>query len=62
MDISIVKLGNKGRVVIPMNMRQDIKKGDSLMVIRDGRQIIFRKASDLNSMIVSGMKKKTTKK
>ncbi len=50
-EISITKLSSKGQVVIPLEMRKDIKEGDKLLIIRNGNQIILKKASDLDEQL-----------
>ena len=42
--IEITKLSSKGQVVIPAEMRADLKEGDKLVVIRNKDQIILKKA------------------
>jgi len=43
MEIEITRLSSRGQVVIPHNMRYDLKEGDKLIVIRKDDEIIFRK-------------------
>jgi AbrB family looped-hinge helix DNA binding protein len=50
-EISITKLSSKGQVVIPLEMREDMKEGDKLLIIKNGNQIILKKASDLDEQI-----------
>ena len=47
MDIEITKLSSKGQVVIPLSMREGMKTGDKLLVIKNSDSIILRKASTL---------------
>ena len=47
MDIAITKMSSKGQVVIPTEMRNDIKEGDKLIIIKSGHQLIMKKASEL---------------
>jgi len=47
-DISITRMSSKGQVVIPKEMRSNIKEGEKLMLIKNDGQIIIKKASDLN--------------
>lgn len=42
-NISITKMSSKGQVVIPLDMRDDLKEGDKLVVIKNDNQIIFKK-------------------
>lgn len=51
MDISITKISSKGQVVIPQNMRKGFKEGDKLVVIRNDKQLIFKKVVDFNKNI-----------
>jgi AbrB family looped-hinge helix DNA binding protein len=48
MEIDITKMSSKGQVVIPREMRKDIKEGDKLIVIQNGEQLILKKASNLD--------------
>ncbi|MBI5149016.1 AbrB/MazE/SpoVT family DNA-binding domain-containing protein [Candidatus Pacearchaeota archaeon] len=43
MDISITKISSKGQVVIPQEMRTDLKEGDKLIVIKSDNRIILKK-------------------
>lgn len=42
--IDITKLSSKGQVVIPADMRGNLKEGDKLVVIENGDQLILKKA------------------
>ena len=46
-DIAITKLSSKGQVVIPTEMRHDFGRGEKLVIIKNGAQLILKKASDL---------------
>ena len=43
MIIDTTKMSSRGQVVIPLDMRQDIKEGDRLIVIRKNNEIILKK-------------------
>ena len=47
MDIGTTTMSSKGQVVIPREMRKDIKEGDKIVIIRNGKQLIMKKASDM---------------
>ena len=48
MQIDTTKMSSRGQVVIPLDMRKDIKEGDKLIVIRRENEIIIRRSvSDL---------------
>lgn len=48
MEIAITKMSSKGQIVIPAEMRTDISEGDKLLIIQNDKQIIMKKASDLD--------------
>jgi AbrB family looped-hinge helix DNA binding protein len=50
-NIDITKVSSKGQVVIPLDMRKDLKEGDKLVVIRNNDQIILKKAEDFDKNI-----------
>jgi len=43
-NIDITTLSSKGQIVIPLSMRQGISEGDKMVIIRNGSQIILKKA------------------
>ncbi len=44
MIIDTTKMSSRGQVVIPLDMRGDIKEGDKLIVIRKNNEIILKKS------------------
>ena len=46
-NLSITKISSKGQVVIPVEMRKNLKEGDSLIVIKDDDRIILKKVENL---------------
>jgi len=51
MEIAITKLSSKGQVVIPAEMRRDLKEGDKLILIKNDNQVIMKKASRLDKQL-----------
>lgn len=51
MEIAITKMSSKGQVVIPAEMREGISEGDKLIIIQSGKQIIMKKASELDKQL-----------
>jgi len=51
MDVAITKISSKGQVVIPSEMREDLKEGDKLLIIKNKDQIILQKASKLDKKL-----------
>ena len=50
-EINITKISSKGQIVIPLEMRKDLKEGDKLLIIRNKNQIILKKASDFDEQL-----------
>jgi AbrB family looped-hinge helix DNA binding protein len=44
MMIDTTKMSSRGQVVIPLDMRKDIKEGDKLIVIRKNDEIVLKKS------------------
>jgi AbrB family looped-hinge helix DNA binding protein len=44
MQIDTTKMSSRGQIVIPLDMRRDIKEGDKLIVIRRNDEIIIKKS------------------
>jgi len=51
MEVSITKMSSKGQVVIPAEMRTDIPEGERLLIIQNDKQIIMKKASELDKNV-----------
>ena len=47
-QIDTTKISSKGQIVIPNNMRNDFKEGDTLLIIKDENTILLKKADDLD--------------
>jgi len=43
MQIDTTKMSSRGQIVIPLDMRKDIREGDKLILIRKGDEIIIKK-------------------
>lgn len=44
-NLNVTRISSKGQIVIPSNMRGDLKEGDELLIIKDEDRIILKKAS-----------------
>ncbi|MEX2017166.1 MAG: AbrB/MazE/SpoVT family DNA-binding domain-containing protein [Candidatus Pacearchaeota archaeon] len=44
MTIGVTKMSSRGQVVIPLDIRKDIKEGEKLIVIRKGDEIVLKKS------------------
>jgi len=47
-QIDTTKVSSKGQVVIPTNMRDDFKEGDTLLIIKDDNTLVLKKTEDLD--------------
>ena len=48
-QIEITRVSSRGQIVIPVDMRKDLKEGDQLIVIRKGDEIILRRPRNVIS-------------
>lgn len=47
-EIETATISSKGQIVIPANMRKDIKEGDRFLIIKDKSSFLLKKADDLD--------------
>ncbi|MBS3079044.1 AbrB/MazE/SpoVT family DNA-binding domain-containing protein [Candidatus Pacearchaeota archaeon] len=50
-NISITRISSKGQIVIPLEMRGDLKEGDKLVIIKNDSQIILKKADEFSKTL-----------
>ncbi len=50
-QIDITRISSKGQVVIPSQMRQDLKEGDKLLIIKSDDRIILKKADKFDKQL-----------
>lgn len=50
-QIDITKMSSKGQIVIPAELRKDMKEGDKIIVIRNNDQIILKKADQFDKAL-----------
>ena len=46
-NLDVIRISSKGQIVIPSDMRKDLKEGDELLIIKDEDRIILKKADKL---------------
>lgn len=46
-NMDIIKVSSKGQIVIPSKMRENLKEGDELVIIKDDERIILKKVEKL---------------
>lgn len=42
MEFAIAKISTKGQIVIPNNLRKNIKAGDEFLIVRDNEKMILK--------------------
>lgn len=47
-NINVTKMSSKGQIVIPSEMRKDLKEGDELLIVKDEDRIILKKAEQIS--------------
>jgi AbrB family looped-hinge helix DNA binding protein len=50
-EISITSMSSKGQIVIPRNMRENIKKGERIVIIKSDNKLILKNMKDFNKNI-----------
>ena len=50
-QIALTKMSSKGQIVIPSEMRADFKEGEKFVIIRNGEQLILKKADKFDKNI-----------
>lgn len=48
MEIAITKMSSKGQIVIPAEMRANLKEGEKIVLIENKGQFIMKKATEFN--------------
>ncbi|MBI2671739.1 AbrB/MazE/SpoVT family DNA-binding domain-containing protein [Candidatus Woesearchaeota archaeon] len=48
MEIAITKMSSKGQIVIPSELREGMKEGEQILVIKNGHQLILKRTSELD--------------
>ena len=46
-NINITRISSKGQIVIPTNMRRELKEGDEFLIIKDENRFILKRAEDI---------------
>ncbi|HLC86476.1 MAG TPA: AbrB/MazE/SpoVT family DNA-binding domain-containing protein [Candidatus Nanoarchaeia archaeon] len=47
MEIALTRISSKGQIVIPSDLREDMKEGEQLIIIKNNNQLILKKVNDL---------------
>ena len=46
-NVSITRLSSKGQIIIPSEMRKDLKERDEFLILKDGHRIILNSVKKL---------------
>ena len=55
MEIAITKMSSKGQIVIPVEMRKDLKEGDKFVIIKSKKQLILKKANEFDKKLAEDL-------
>ena len=50
-EIAITRISSKGQVVIPLEMREGLKEGDKMVIMKNNGQIILKKADKFSETL-----------
>lgn len=50
-EIGITRMSSKGQIVIPQEMRKEIKEGEKLLIIQSDGKLILKKASQTDEQL-----------
>ena len=50
-NVGLTKISSKGQIVIPLNLRKNLKEGDNLIMFRDDDRIILKKVDSLSEQM-----------
>ncbi len=55
-NIGVTRISSKGQIVIPSEMRKDLKEGEELIILKDEDRIILKKVSTLTENMKEDLK------
>jgi len=55
-SMNLIRVSSKGQIVIPSEMRKDLKEGEELIILKDEDRIILKKASTLTDNMKEDLK------
>jgi len=55
-NIAITRVSSKGQIVIPLRMRDDLKEGDELVILKDKDRIILKKVDKFSKNLEEDLK------
>ena len=55
-SVNLTRVSSKGQIVIPSEMRKDLKEGEELIILKDEDRIILKKVSTLTENMKDDLK------
>jgi len=55
-NINLTRMSSKGQIVIPSEMRKDLKEGEELIILKDEDRIILKKVNTLTENMKEDLK------
>ncbi|MFT4310147.1 MAG: AbrB/MazE/SpoVT family DNA-binding domain-containing protein [Candidatus Woesearchaeota archaeon] len=55
MEVAITKMSSKGQIVIPRQMRNNIKEGEKLIIIEQNNQFYLKRINDIHENFESDL-------
>ena len=56
MEIALTRISAKGQIVIPKEMRKDLKQGEQLLLFKEKDNIVMKKATALDRQLAEDIK------
>ena len=56
MEIALTKISSKGQIVIPSKLRENMKEGEQLIIIKNDNQLIIKKVSEMDKNLKEDLK------
>ena len=54
-EIAVTSMSSKGQIVIPVNMRKDLREGENFIIMRNKDQIILKKTSAFRKQLAEDL-------
>ncbi len=55
MEYAITKISSKGQIVIPSELRTDLKEGEKLLIIKHNNQLVLKQLHELDKQFAEDM-------
>jgi len=55
MEIGLAKMSSKGQIVIPQELRKGLKEGDTLVIVKEGKSLVLKKATAFEKQLAEDL-------